>query len=264
VRFSALQDDFLKDRRARAFASAVLPIPRLVEIGEALGGFFAISERAHGAFLETLDADGMRRVLPSLFGALDAARQADISDSTGFGVWRGQDRNAPHATWREALLDVGNDRPSSRTHGWRARLEASPIGSDVFDQTLRRLEGLVDNCPETRHLVHSDLLYFNVLATDDRITAVLDWGSSLYGDFVYDIAWFTFWQPWYPAWRSIDFLNEASRHYVDIGLDVPAFGERLRAYELHIALDGMAYQAFTSRWADLEATTRRTLELDYP
>jgi aminoglycoside phosphotransferase (APT) family kinase protein len=36
--------------------------------------------------------------------------------------------------------------------------------------------------------VQSDLLYFNVLAADDRARGVIDWGSSLYGDFVWDVA----------------------------------------------------------------------------
>jgi thiamine kinase-like enzyme len=39
------------------------------------------------------------------------------------------------------------------------------------------------------HLVHSDLLHYNVLVAADRVTAVLDWGSSLYGDFLFDLAW---------------------------------------------------------------------------
>jgi hygromycin-B 4-O-kinase len=258
VRFSRLDEDFFKDRRAMAFASAALPIPRLVEVGEAFEGFFALSERAFGTYMDILDDSDMRRLLPSLFAALDGAREADVSDSTGFGIWRA-DGNAPHRTWREALLDIANDRPTNRTHGWRARLEASSIGAEPFDECFTRLRALIEACPEARHLVHSDLLHFNVLVDADRITAVFDWGSSLYGDFVFDVAWFTFWQPWYPAWSSIDFAAEAERHYAAIGLDVPGFRERLRCYELYIGLDGMAYQAFVGRFTDVEQTARRTL-----
>src|SRR5947208_3896037 len=51
VRFSQLDEDFLKDQRAMGYASTNLPVPRILEIGEAFGGFYAISERAFGEIL---------------------------------------------------------------------------------------------------------------------------------------------------------------------------------------------------------------------
>ena len=114
-------------------------------------------------------------------------------------------------------------------------------------------------CPEGRHLVHSDLLNYNVLVDDQRIAAVLDWGSSLYGAFLYDLAWFAFWSPWYPAWERIDFALEARDHYAATGVAVPRFDERLRCYQVHIGLGAQAYNAFRGRWAELAATARRTL-----
>src|SRR5207244_3903613 len=100
------------------------------------------------------------------------------------------------------------------------------------------LEETIDACPDARHLVHSDLLNFNLLVADDRITGVIDWGSAMYGDFLWDVAWFAFWQPWYPAWRGLDFPEAARQHFAEIGLDVPEFDARLRGCELAIGLDG--------------------------
>ena len=260
VRFSLFDEDFAKDRRAAGYSSRDLPIPAILEMGEAFGGFYAISERAPGAYLDELGQAEMRRALPALFAALDAARCADLSDSVGYGPW-GADGTAPYPTWRAALLDVANDRPSSRTHGWRERLAASPTGSGPFEEALGCLESLLDACPEERYLVHGDLLNYNVLVADDRLTAVIDWGCSLYGDFVYDIAWFALWSPWYPAWRGIDFAQAAARHYASIGLDVPRFDERLRCYQIHIGLGGQAYNAFKRRWTDLDQIAQRTRAL---
>ena len=257
ARFSALDEDFLKDRRAMAYRSDDLPVPTIVEIGEAFDGYYAISERVVGEFIDNLDEASMRRVLPSLLAAWDAARCVELADTRGFGVWRG-DGSGPHPTWRAALLAVEDDPPDGRIHGWRQQLSRSAPGARAFERGYQQLRDLVDACPEERHLVHSDLLYYNVLVAGDRIVAVLDWGSSLYGDFLWDLAWFTFWQPWY-AWPSIDFVLETRRHFADIGLDVPRFAERVRCCELAIGLEGMAYQAFRERWTDVEATARRIL-----
>jgi hygromycin-B 4-O-kinase len=104
-------------------------------------------------------------------------------------------------------------------------------------------------------------LYGNVLVADDRISAVFDWGCTLVGDFLYDVAWLTFWAPWYPGLGAIDLRKEALGHFETIGLDVADFDARLRAYEVHIGLGGQAYQALTDRWDDFGATARRVRQI---
>jgi hygromycin-B 4-O-kinase len=260
IRFGAHQEDFAKDRLAARYASPALPIPRVVELGEAFGGYYAISERLFGGYIDDVDETQMHAVLPSLFGALDAIRLADLSGTTGYGPWDA-DGTAPYPSWRAVLLDVANDRPEERTHGWRERLAASPVGIGPFEKAYAHLLALADRIPEERHLIHSDLLHYNVLVEAERVTGVLDWGCGMYGDFLYDLAWLCFWQPWYSAWRSIDFRAEAMGHYASIGLKVPQFEERLRCCQIHIGLAGQAYQAYAGNWTDLEDTARHTLDV---
>jgi hygromycin-B 4-O-kinase len=260
VRFSAFGEAFRKDEVAARHTSATLPIPAIVEIGETPAGFYAISERRFGDVLETVDEVRMRALLPSIMATLDAIRLADITATTGYGGWASHG-NAPHPTWRAALIDVISDPPSHVHHGWRNRLAESPTGDGPFIEAHAQLEAIAADLPNERHLIHSDLLNRNVLVDGDRIAAVFDWGSSMYGDFLLDLAWLCFWAPWTPALRAIDVRQAAIEHFAAIGLEVPDLDRRLRACELWIGLDGQAYQASKARWEDLAWTASRTLEI---
>jgi hygromycin-B 4-O-kinase len=260
ARFAVLREDFERDHIAAAFSSAALPVPRTVAIGEAFGGYYSITERAYGDFLDRADGAQMRRILPALLAALDAARCIDLSASAGYGTVD-IDGNGLYPTWQAALLDIGQDAADNRIHGWRERLRASPYGLGAFDAAYECLESLAPQCPNDRHVIHSDLINRNVLIAGDRINAVIDWGCLMYGDFLYDLAWLTFWAPWYPAWRGIDFEAEALGHASAIGLDLPDAAIRLRCYEIHIGLAHFAYNAFLGRWSEYEQTAARTLAI---
>ena len=260
IRFGAYQEDFAKDHLAARYACPALPIPRVIELGEAFGGYYALAERVFGGYIDDVDETQMRTLLPALFAALDAARRADLTGTTGYGAW-GADGTAPYPSWRAALLAVATDRPAERTHGWHERLAASAVGAGPFAEAYEHLQALADRVPAERHLIHSDLLHSNVLVEAERITGVLDWGCGMYGDFLYDLAWLCFWQPWYPAWQRINFREEATRHYASIGLNVPDFEARLRCCQLHIGLAGQAYMAYAGNWTDLHDTAQRTLDV---
>ena len=151
--------------------------------------------------------------------ALDAMRAFDLSATKGYGPTT-PDGNGEHTSWREYLLDVGHDPLDSETNrvtGWRSRLATMPEVERGFDEACAALMSLVTACPEIRHLVHSDLLYGNVFVSGDRVTGVFDWGCTLYGDFLYDVAWLTFWSPWYPGLDAIDVRAEALAHFAATG-----------------------------------------------
>ena len=260
ARFSAFDEDFEKDAYAARYSAAALPIPEIIEWGPAGDGFYAVAARMPGEHIDSLDEARMRRVLPSLLATLDAMRTVDLTAASGFGGWRAG-ASPVHRTWHEELLGVATGPATRGSPGWRALLEASPGAVATFEEGYARMQELVAACPEERHLVHEDLINFNVLVQGDRISAVLDWGSSIYGDFVYDLAKLVFYEPWYPRWRNIDFAAEARAHYEAIGLVVPDFAERLRCYCLREGISGMAYSAFRSRREQVELKARRVLEI---
>jgi hygromycin-B 4-O-kinase len=259
ARFSPYDEDFEKDAYAARYSSPALPVPPIIDSGPTPDGFYAVAPRMPGAHIDFLDAPGLQRVLPSFFSMLDAIRAVDLSAASGYGGWPADGRTR-HRTWHEDLLGVATGPATRGSPPWRELLAASPSWVATFEEGYARLRELVPFCPEDRHLIHDDLMNRNVLVDGDRITAVLDWGSSKYGDFVFDLAKPVFYEPWWPQWKNIDFAAAARVHYADIGLDVPHFEERLRCYCLHEGIGGMAYSAFRERWTEVDRKAARVLE----
>jgi len=256
IRFGAHVEDFRKDRLAARYAADDLPIPAVLEVGEALGGYFAIAQRAYGEPLEAIDNQTWRAVVPSLVAAMEAMRTADIAATPGFGGWD-EKGVAISPTWAHHLLTVAEDAPAQRIHGWRRKLEAgSPAGSAAFARGVEQLQRVTDAAPP-RSLLHCDLMNRNVLVDAGRISAVFDWGCARYGDHLYDLAWFEFWAPWHPQldvpllraaladrWRQVDYTPQAMQ-------------ERLIACYLHIGLDHLAFNAHLGDWEMLTVVAAR-------
>ena len=260
IRWSVVDEDFHKDERATHFGSPALPVPRVLEIGPAHDGWYAISERHFGDVLEELDAPATRAVLPSLLGMLDALRSAPISDSQGFGPWDATG-DGIHPSWKSALLAIGTDSADRRSHGWRARLDERPSAAAVFEAAYASLTGLAPDLPETRHVIHGDLLNRNVLVENDQISAVLDWGSAMYGDFLFDVAWFDFWSAWHRQLQEVGVVQAALDHLESAGVDLPQRDARLFACNLFVGLDGISYLAWRGWDEPLDWTTRRLAEI---
>jgi hygromycin-B 4-O-kinase len=261
ARFGIHGEDYKKDRVASGWASDELPIPDVLELDRTRVGFFALSSRARGDFLDELHREQIRVVLPSLFRAMEAIRDIDVSATEGYGNWR-SDGHGPQGTWREALLHkfVG-DPPTHRTHGWRAALETSPGGTRDFDAALKVLERLAERMPSQRHVIHNDLLNHNVLVQGDRVSAVLDWGNSMYGDHLYDAAWLLYCQPRYTSWPELDLAGELRRHW-EAGGSVPDDLEaRLLCYQIHVGLDAQSYAAYKGNWDQLRLNSEQTMTL---
>ena len=258
ARFGRHVEDFRKDGRAATLYRLRIPVPRVLEIGEAFDGwFYAISEWASGEVIDGLPEPNLRVALPSLLDTLDALRAAPPPTETGFGWWSSRGR-ATHDTWRGALLGIVEDPESSRLAGWRAFLRANAEWSRIFDDAAARLARLADACPDgVRQPIHGDLTAGNVLIVDGAVSAVLDWGNSLVGDSLYDVAWLVFWSPWHPGLDPDLVVFETRRRCAETGIDLENFDERLRCCQLHIALDSMAYNAFRRDEMNLGGTIER-------
>lgn len=256
IRFGYYATDFHKDRQASAYSSFDLPIPRVVEIGQALDRFYAISDRYYGVPLESLDAVEWVAVVPSIVKMMEAIRLADISATNGFGEWD-EFGKASAASWSEHLVRVARDELGMRTHGWRARLDSS---EPEFAKTLDHGKSLLKTVafiPVPRNLLHCDLINRNVLVNAGKVSAVFDWGCSRYGDHLYDLAWFEFWASWFPD-LDINYLRQKlEEQWREIGYVPNDLQTRLMACYLHIGLDHIAYNAHLGNWTELNNVVER-------
>jgi aminoglycoside phosphotransferase (APT) family kinase protein len=261
VRFGQSRDGYDFDAAAVAFAGPDLPIPKVLAVGEGLDGAFAISERHHGRFLEDVDPSEAEVVGPTVERLL-AALRARSAPPTQAVEWRGE---GPPSTWREWLANALVDDPTYPNHGWRARLAEHQAADALFRACEARLADLRDACPERRDLVHSDLLYQNVLLNEagDEVTAVFSWKLSMFGDFLWDVAWCSLFAPWHPGIGALDLFARTLAAPDLATADLQDAEARHLAYMLQIAAHHLGWNAWIGEEGhlrDLMARTEQVLE----
>lgn len=259
IRFSDYDEDFLKDKYAHRFSSTQLPIPEIEEVGSAFGGHYAISAKIDGKMIDHLSEFEMQQFTPGIFELFNALRKADLSATTGFGNWDHSGKGTSES-WKSFLRGVNRFDGNTRVD-WRAGLAQRPETSALFEKVYQEMERLLEYCPEERYLIHNDLLHLNLLVKDNKVAGVIDWGCSLYGDFLYDLAMFDLWQFYYPAMEGIDFRAEALAYFENAGVALPNFSERLKCYQCHLALDSIKYSAFKGNDKNLNLISNRIKEV---
>lgn len=258
LRLGTVPEGFAADVDAQRHRRPGLPIPRVLAVGEAFDGFsYAVSERARGRFLETVGPDEADVVGPTIASLLAALRSVPEDERAGDGRTAGV--GAAEDGWRAWLRAGLVDDPSSRVGGWRRTLAADPSTEALFRACEARIDDLLDACPERRDLIHSDLLHRNVLVNQDasEVTAVFSWKCATRGDFLYDVAWCTFWSAWYPGIaaadvgrRVLDAADPGDQAFVDAAV-------RHHCYELQIGASHLGWYVWTDDRAELSRCADR-------
>lgn len=255
IRFGKYISDYQKDQLAHRYATPALPIPEVLEIGSAWDGYYAISTRVYGVPLERVTAEQWLALVPAVVAALEALRTADLSATVGFGGWDAAEE-APHKSWRSRLLAVAEDQPDQRGHGWQEALAKSTVGQATFNWGVSALKQVAHHAVP-RSLLHCDLTNRNVLVQGSEITGVLDWGCSIYGDHLYDLARFEFWSPWHPQLDMGALRGALQRRWAEQGYKPENQTDRLKACYLHIGLEHLAYHAQLGNWTTLLGIAQR-------
>ena len=256
-RLSASGEGFEMDQAAHQFNTDDLPVPEVLEVGEGLERWFAISRRAHGRFLENVSADDTDAAGPMVDRLLTALRSA-TTPSTADVDWFGgaTDRTTSWRFWLERALV---DDPASTVSGWRTKIAADPELDRLYYRAEARILELLGHCPERRDLVHGDLLHQNVLVSEDAslLNAVFSWKCSVLGDHLYDVAWLSFWEPWHPGIEAIDAWRRTISNRIE-GDDLHDAALRHHCYELHIGVQHLAWCSWTGNASSLAGVALRT------
>ncbi len=251
IRINPEKHGFEKDEYAyNHFNSNNIPIPKTFQIGQLNDTLhYSITAKAEGKIIDQFTKEEIRTFIPELIHTLDSIHNFPIGD-TQFGDWD-IDGKASKASWENYLLkDIEGFETYENTTPEKTLLE-----TDVVQKILTRFKQLVAYCPNIRHLVHADYGFNNVLADGKKITGVIDWDLSKYGDFLYDVAWLSFWE------TSIEYADIFRKHYQEKGVAIPNFDERILCYKLHLGLGALSFFSDSEQEKSYKWARERLLEL---
>lgn len=255
LRFNSSSESFEKDAYAHThYASPSIPIPRIVGIGQAEELAYAISEKLPGTMLNFMSEAEYRKVIPSMLEVLDAIHRVDISNQPGYGYVNARGLGQS-TSWRQHIASIYEENPEDFYGHWHTLFQSSFLERSVFDTVYQKMLDLLAHCPEERYLLHGDYGFDNVLAHEGKITAVLDWALSQYGDFLYDAAYLHYFSYQY------DFLKLFREFYASKNRSIPFYDERMMCYACYTGLNAMRFFAAAQLQREYEWARERILSL---
>jgi aminoglycoside phosphotransferase (APT) family kinase protein len=105
-------------------------------------------------------------------------------------------------------------------------------------------------------LIHADLLHGNALVDDPAELSIIDWGSSFYGDPVYEYASLSYWTNEVERRRPIH-LRSLAAALESIVLSDEDTAWRFALYKLHVALQQLRFNSSRSRFGAMQHHANR-------
>ncbi len=216
-----------------------IPIPKIHDIGlfqenQQKKLYYCISDRVPGKILTEYRFSELKQIDPFLIRMLINIHKVDISDSINYGQWKRYDKTY-FQSWREYILDFVKNQKKY----WNKMFSTGLFDKDLYKKITKEIENLIVYCSEKRYLIHGDYGFDNVLATPKgEITGIIDWELSMFGDFVYDIAWLDFWSFIQDGIHSKLYRRIYGKLYNE---EINNYTERLNCYKLYIGLASLAF-----------------------
>lgn len=231
-RIGSDKQNLLKDKYAyENFNSSVVPIPKFVSFGKiAPHLYFAVTEKIKGENLQEIDSEQkFKRVLPLMAKILDQIHNISVQKNKGCGLWNAEGF-APYKSWEGFILSIKD----SKKYDWKKMINKHGMEQKLIEKVCTTIDHLVKYCPEKRNLIHGDYGKSNLIWDGSKITGIIDWALSKYGDFLYDVAWMDFFS--LSSQGKIDYEHFFKNHYQDTGQKIDNYEERMKCYKLRIGL----------------------------
>lgn len=251
ARINRERDGFDMDTYAyEHFSSPDIPIPKPIHTGS-FGNtqYISISEKSPGKILEKFSKDEISSLMPSIISTLDAIHATPIPSEETFGDWKGNKTTFPN--WKSFLADRVNT-----LRRYNSRPGKAPFYEPFFvEDMLSRYESLIAYCPNTRKLLHGDYGFSNTLSDGEKITGVIDWEQSMYGDPLFDVAWLDLWDERTP------YADIFLKHYTETGVDITHYKERILCYQLYSGIGALKHFSASNQEQGYKYAKERLLRL---
>lgn len=233
------------------FANESIPIPKIFHIGKLDNEHaYCISEFIAGKTIQELDRPAVEALLPATLKMLHAIRDVDISKTSGFGEFD-ISGSGKSASWQEWLLT----HISLTEYNWDEVMNGGLIKKDFLDKVFDAFKKLVEQVPNERKLIHGDFSSNNVIVTDNKIVAVLDWDAASYGDWLFSVAGAYY-------WRDHLMCMDVQADYYEKELShLPNYHARIYCYQFRASLIEMYVQAQRGEKEKLEWHIKRCQKL---
>lgn len=251
IRVDSTLSNFKRDKYAyEHFSTSKIIIPETIQLGEMKNlSFYSITSKLDGVIMDDLDQESFGNSLLDFALVVKEIHGIDLDSTIGFGDWNPEDGNGNHKMWKDFLLSLEDDN----YFDWDKLFKKGIFEEEHYHKIFNKMRDLSVNLSEDRKLIHGDLGYNNILIKDGKVSGVLDWGISKYGDFIYDFAWLDF-------WTNITNYSEILKpNYKKEALF--NFDERILCYKLHVALTTMGFFAVRENREGYRDASSRALRL---
>jgi hygromycin-B 4-O-kinase len=193
LRISARQEDFVADKYAADNFGTSLLVPKVTDIGQfEESAYYCISRFVEGTPSNLVSEQELAAALPNIQNTLAKIYQFDVSTSTGYGHLNTTTGNAKHNSWKEA---IGQEIEQAGLQSFRDSAAKIGLDPEIADKFIAQFRKNLPYASEVRRLLHGDPAFDNMLIKNGRVTAIIDWSSMGYGDWMSDFAYLGFWWP---------------------------------------------------------------------
>ncbi|MDR7072867.1 phosphotransferase [Fictibacillus barbaricus] len=220
------EEIYKKEKWVYSFLKQTIPVRNVLHVGvmEDHVTAYSISEYIEGSKVFDLNSQELYDIASDLMRKLERLESVDVSNQQGYGRYDDKG-HAAFPTWNDFIKAIFN----KDIYNWGA-LESKGLDTEVVNKAMKEIDAYIGSITlEKKNLVHGDLGSFNVLAKDGKVTGVIDWSLSMYGDHLYDKANILFWN----EDKLQPFIQKITKKYI-VSSEIK---ERMYCYMLRIGLE---------------------------